>query len=124
MFSIKTSLIILSVVTVLAAGGGYKWRDYQASEEALDAANQKLADLKTELVDRDLLTAEEAEKSRTLEELLAALEESKAEVQIVREKEYVTKTIYSSCALPSSGVQLLNERITARSKAAANTGKR
>lgn len=121
--NLQTILIVAAVALLLGVGGGWKWRDYQAKADALEAANNALATVKTALVEHDKLSAADAEKSKTLEELLAAMSDTKPEVQIIREKEYVEKPVYRDCVLPPSGVQLLNGRIANRHPA-GDTGKR
>jgi len=119
----QASLIALAVALAFAFGGGWKLRDYQAQGDALEAAKASLATVQKALIDRDALSVSDAMKSRTLEETLAAMRETKTEVQIVREKEYVAKPVYTQCVVPADGVSLLNGRIAAR-HSAADPGKR
>jgi hypothetical protein len=63
------------------------------------------------------------ERSRILEAQITSLQKSQKESQAKREKEYVSKPVYSDCVAPLSGVQLLNERIAQR-PATPNTGER
>jgi hypothetical protein len=99
----------LAIAMVFFAG--WKVRDWQADSDALDMANRQMEMMKARLIERDAITAEEAQKSKTLEELLAAMRESGGRVRVVREKEYVEKNVYRDCVVPNSGVQLINSRI-------------
>lgn len=119
--TLQTTLIVLGVCATIAFGAGWKLRDYQVKADEAAALKGAMETFKTVLVDKELVTIADADKSQTLEELIAAMQKTKATVQIVREKEYVSKPVYNSCVVPDNGVQLINGRIADRKRTSGST---
>lgn len=109
-FTRNAKLAIAIFVILLAFGGGWKLRDYQAAEQERAAAAAALESLNAAIKAKEDLQTKLQEDSAELEKKLALLRAQKEKTRIVRVREYA-KPVYNECVVPDDGVQLLNDAI-------------
>lgn len=115
-------LMIALVIGSIAFG--WQIRDWQADSDALEAKNQVIATVKTELIAQGKLALEDSVRASTLEETIAAIRPT-IETVTLRETQYEKEPIYISCTVPLDGVRYYNQRVAQRKSPEANaTGKR